>query len=151
MAVGLHLAPRSLSASDEPDTADAIRQGIVVVSLVLAVVPSTRLSIAAGLVESADAPRRGMLALAGAFFVVTGNRFPKTLTPLAALKCHPARVQAFRRAAGWTWVLMGLAFAFVWLVLPLGAARAMSVMLLVSGVLGTGWQIVRLRAARREA
>ena len=31
----------------------------------------------------------------------TGNAIPKTLTPLAALRCDPARVQAFNRFGDW--------------------------------------------------
>ena len=120
-------------------------------SLMLTIVLSTRLAIAVGLVESTDASRRMTMAVVGAFFVITGNRLPKTLTPLAALKCHPARVQSFQRFAGWTWVLTGLAFATVWLVLPLDAARLVSVILIGSGILLITAQIVRLRAARREA
>jgi len=36
---------------------------------------------------------------------------PKTLTPLSAMQCDVASVQAFQRLVGWTWVLTGLAFA----------------------------------------
>jgi len=52
------------------------------------------------------------------------ERPAQDLSPLAA-NCDGARVQAFQRLAGWTWVLTGLTFATAWLVLPVkrGPAR----------------------------
>lgn len=48
------------------------------------------------------------LAMLGAFFVVSGNRLPKILSPLSASKCDPVRTQRVQRFAGWSFVLAGL-------------------------------------------
>jgi hypothetical protein len=94
---------------------------------------------------------RATMVLVGVFFVVTGNAFPKTLTPLADLHCDPVRIQSFQRFAGWTWVLTGLAFANVWLVLPVGVAQPVSTVLLLTGMLLVATQLVRLRRTRGGA
>jgi hypothetical protein len=124
----------------------------VFAGLILVIVLSMKLATAMGVIEDADLSRRATMAILGAFFVVTGNAMPKTLTPLSALQCDAARVQAFQRFAGWTWVLTGLAFAIVWLVLPVDLAKPVSLVLLTSGMLAIVWQVVRLRRTRqREA
>jgi hypothetical protein len=150
LALVLVIVSRWKSDPTEPGAVDSIRSGIVFTGLILVTVLSTRLATALGVMENADALRRATMAMVGAFFVITGNRMPKTLTPLAALKCNPARVQAFQRFAGWTWVLTGLAFAIVWLLLPLDVAKTVSVILLVSGILVITAQLVRLRSTRRR-
>lgn len=129
---------------------DSIRSGLAFTGLILVIVLSMKLVTAMGVIEDADLSRRATMAILGAFFVVTGNAMPKTLTPLSALQCDPARVQAFQRFAGWTWVLTGLAFAIVWLVLPLELAKPVSLVLLVSAMLAVLGQIVRLRGTRRR-
>jgi hypothetical protein len=107
-----------------------------------------RLGTAVGAWGETDLARRGTMVIFGLFFALTGNAMPKTLTPLAALQCNPAKVQAFQRFAGWTWVLTGLVFAMVWLVMPVGVARPASVGLLVVAMVAIVTQIVRLRASR---
>lgn len=129
---------------------DSIRSGLAFTGLILVIVLSMKLVTAMGVIEDADLSRRATMAILGAFFVVTGNAMPKTLTPLSALQCDPARVQAFQRFAGWTWVLTGVAFAIVWLVLPLELAKPVSLVLLVSAMLAVLGQIVRLRGTRRR-
>lgn len=129
---------------------DAIRTGLAFTGLILVIVLSMKLVTAMGVIEDADLSRRATMAILGAFFVVTGNAMPKTLSPLSALQCDPARVQAFQRFAGWTWVLTGLAFAIAWLVLPLELAKPVSLVLLMSAMLAVLGQIVRLRGTRRR-
>ena len=120
--------------------------------LILAISLGVKLATAIGAIENADFSRRATMVVMGAFFVFTGNAIPKTLTPLSALQCNAARVQAFQRFAGWMWVLTGLAFALVWVLLPLDVAKPVSTILLVSGILAIVSQMVRLRRTRhREA
>ena len=104
-----------------------------------------KLATTLGAVHDADLSTRVSMVVVGAFFMFTGNALPKTLTPLAALKCNPARVQAFQRFSGWTWVMTGLAYAIAWLALPIDLAQPVSLAVLMSGMLVIVAQIVRLR------
>jgi hypothetical protein len=104
-----------------------------------------------GVIEDGERPQRLAMAVAGAFFVFTGNALPKTLTPLSARQCGEATSQALQRFMGWTWVLMGLAFSAVWLALPIDAAEPVSVAVIATGAIAVATRIVRARAMRKEA
>jgi hypothetical protein len=127
---------------------DAIRHAVVFAGLMLAVTLSARLAATLGVVHDADLSRRMTMVFMGAFIAFTGNAMPKTLTPLSALQCDGARVQAFQRFAGWTWVLTGLGFAIAYLVLPLDLAKPISLVLLMTGMLLIAVQLLRLRRTR---
>jgi hypothetical protein len=128
-----------------------IRSGIVTAGLILVISLGAKLAVALGAVHYGDIALRATMAIAGAFLAVTGNAIPKTLTPLAALHCDPARVQAVQRLAGWTWALAGLAVVIAWLTLPINLAEAMSFLLLPSAILVTVGQAVWLRRAKPSA
>ena len=119
--------------------------------LILVISLGMKLALVLGAVKDADLSRRATMVILGVFFAFTGNGMPRTLTPLAVMRCDPARVQAFQRFAGWTWVLTGLAFAGVWLLLPLGLAKPVSVIVLMSGMLAIAAQLARLRTTRSRA
>jgi hypothetical protein len=127
-------------------TAGAVALG----ALVLVMPLSIELLSALGAFVNHEWSRRAPMAVVGAFFVVTGNAMPKMLKPLSAMRCDPARVQTFQRLAGWTWVLTGLGFAAVWLVLPVNLAQPASLVLLVAGMLTVATQLARL-LRRRQA
>src|SRR5271154_1939697 len=96
--------------------------------------------------------KRVSMAIIGASLVFTGNMIPKKLMPLPAHESDAARVQALRRFAGWTWVLVGLAVSIVWLVLPIGMAPTASMMAGAGGLLAIVAQFVWSRRTRqREA
>jgi|SRR5579863_3607245 len=145
------LAGRRSKSEASRRAADGITMGIVFAGLMLASSLGLKLAAALGATGHPDLAQRMLMVILGAFFTVTGNALPKTLTPLAA-KCDGARVQAFQRLAGWTWVLTGLTFAMAWLALPLDLAQPVSLVLLLGGMLIIVTQIVRLRRTRqREA
>jgi hypothetical protein len=148
MVVALLFAHRRSGNEAQRRAGDAIRHAIVFAGLMLSIPLSMKLAVALGVIHDADLSRRMTMVLLGAFIAFTGNSMPKTLTPLSALQCDPARVQAFQRLAGWTWLLTGLAYAIIWLVLPLALAKPVSLVLLMSGMLFVGLQIVRLRRTR---
>ena len=131
--------------------ASSIKRGLVFAGLILACSLLAKFATALGVIADADVSRRVTMAILGIFFVFTGNALPKMLTPLADLKCDPARVQAFQRFAGWTWVLTGFPFAFVWLVLPLDVAKPLSMLILFSGMLLVALRVVQLRRPRQNA
>jgi hypothetical protein len=142
---------RSTSGPSSRRSAESITVGIVFAGLMLASSLGLKLATALGAAGRSDLAQRMLMITLGAFFTFTGNALPKTLTPLTA-GCDGARVQAFYRLAGWTWVLTGLTFAIAWLVLPVYLAQPVSFALLLGGMLIIVTQIVRLHRTRpREA
>ena len=69
-----------------------------------------------------DIKERGMGVLIGLYFIVIGNYMPKTLGPPTGERCTTTGKQALQRFSGWVFVLMGLGYAFAWLVLPVDQA-----------------------------
>jgi hypothetical protein len=129
----------------------SVRSGIVTAGLILVISLGAKLAVALGAVHYGDFSLRVTMAIGGAFLAVTGNAIPKTLTPLAAQHCDPAKVQAVQRLAGWIWALAGLAVAIAWLTLPVNLAEAMSFLLLPGAILVTVGQAVWLRRAKPSA
>jgi hypothetical protein len=153
MLVGLALVSRFVlhrppMSGRRRDATDAVRRGIVFAALIMATALGARLAYALGAIADADLSRRWPMVLIGVYFVFTGNALPKTLTPLTALRCDPARVQTVQRWAGWTWVLSGLTVAGAWLTLPLDLANALSVAAIGGGVLVVLATIVSVRWTR---
>lgn len=148
MVLALFFAHRRSGNEAQRRAGDSIRHAIVFAGLMLAIPLSATLAVRLGVIHDTDLSKRLTMVLVGAFFVFTGNAMPKTLTPLSALQCDGARVQAFQRFAGWTWVLTGLGFAIAYLVLPLDLAKPISLVLLMTGMLLIALQLLRLRRTR---
>jgi hypothetical protein len=140
------------SAEDGPrgKREDSIRAAIVFAALMLLVALGSRLAAAFGASSSPDFALRATMAIAGAFLAFTGNTIPKVLTPLASLGCDPARVQAARRFAGWTWVMTGVAVCVAWLALPIVPAQTATYILLPAAMLVTFVQPILLRTRRKS-
>lgn len=117
-------------------------------AVALASTQAVKVLIAAGVPVDVEFTRRAAMALLGAFLAFTGNRIPKTLTPLSALACDAARMQALQRLSGWAWVLSGAAFAVVWLVFPIALAKPVSLALIVGATLIVVLHIARLHLTR---
>jgi hypothetical protein len=147
-------APRREEVEAAPpsdtDWAPGIRRGILFAELIVLSSLSVKLATALRVSGDPDLGRRAMMAILGAFLMLTGNDIPKTLTPLAALR-DAARVQAFQRSVGWTWVVTGMALAMIWLFLPVKLAESTTFLLVPSGMLLVGAQVVRLRRACQKA
>jgi hypothetical protein len=135
---------RSKDAPAERQAAGHFRAGLVFAGFILLASLGLKLATALGVVDDPDLPRRLSNVVAGALLVFTGNVMPKLLTPLAAMSCDGARMQAFQRLAGWTWVLTGLAYAIAWLALPIAVARPVSVLAVVSGTLVVATRFAQL-------
>jgi hypothetical protein len=119
--------------------------------LMMVIPLGVKLAVTLGALDSADVAPHATMVVLGAFFAFTGNALPKMLTPLSAMQCDGSRRQAFQRFAGWTWTLTGLAFAIVWLVLPAGVAKPLSLVFLMSGMLIVAAQVIRLRWTQHRA
>jgi len=132
-------------------SAEPIARAIAFAALMLMVSFAASLAGALDVADASELARRGAMVILGVFLASIGNAMPKTLTPLAALQCDPARVQAFQRFAGWTWVLTGLGFAAAWIALPIETARPASVALIVVCMLLIATQLLRLRRTRPRA
>jgi hypothetical protein len=153
MAVALVIMSRLASRSaDEAGrhAIETVRASVVFGALIMAIPLGAKAAVALGTLDRADRATPVTMALVGAFLMFTGNSMPKMLTPLSALQCDPARVQAFQRLNGWTWVLAGLGFAVSWLALPADVAQPVSVTFIATAILVVLTQIVRLRWMRRK-
>jgi uncharacterized membrane protein len=97
--------------------------------------------VAAGVIDDPQFPQRVTMAIIGAMLAFLGNAIPKTLTPMAATRCDPAKMQSLQRFAGYAWVITGLIFSLVWLFLPKPAAQPLSVMVVLFGTLAVAVRI----------
>jgi hypothetical protein len=129
----------------------SIRDAVVFGALMIIIPLGITLARSFGVVSDPDSGQRVTMMMLGLVLVVQGNAMPRMLPPLSSMPCDGARVQAFQRFAGWTWVICGLGFATAWLVLPSDAAQPVSVSLIAGAVLVTVVQILRLRRTRQPA
>ncbi len=127
--------------------------GAVVFGALMMIIPlALTLAHAYGLVDDPDSGmRRTTMILVGAYLAVTGNAMPRMLPPTSSMPCGGARVQAFQRHAGWTWVLCGLGFAMAGLALPIDAQTPISLALVATAMIVTIVQLLRLRKPQPHA
>ena len=120
-------------------------------ALMMIIPLAVTLAHAYGAVDDPDSGRRATMIIFGAYFASFGNTLPRMLPPVSSMQCNGARVQAFQRLAGWTWVLCGLGFATAWLVLPIDVAKPVSLALVAAAMIVPIVQLLRLRKPRRHA
>jgi len=147
-----------LALSRSPGDAASVRSvasvaGAVVFGALMMIIPlALTLAHAYGLVDDPDSGmQRTTMIMVGAYLAVTGNAMPRMLPPTSSMPCGGARVQAFQRHAGWTWVLCGLGYAMAWLALPIDAAGPISMALVVTAMIVTIVQLLRLCKPRPHA
>jgi hypothetical protein len=95
---------------------------------------------------SPDVKQRLVGVAFGLIVVGYANAAPKTLTPLARLRCTPAAEQAIRRFVAWALVLGGLAYIAGWMFAPIDRADVIA-----TGLLGTAFVTVVARVAWAKA
>lgn len=110
------------------------RTSLIFAALMIVVPLTTATMTRLGWLDAHDLGARLVMAITGAFLIVTGNTIPKRLAPLARLGSDPARQQSFRRFAGWAWVLTGLALGISWLALPIAAAITSTFVIIPLGI-----------------
>jgi uncharacterized membrane protein YeiB len=147
-----------LAFSRSPGDAASVRSvasvaGAVVFGALMMIIPlALTLAHAYGLVDDPDSGmQRTTMIMVGAYLAVTGNAMPRMLPPTSSMLGGGARVQAFQRHAGWTWVLCGLGYAMAWLALPIDAAGPISMALVAAAMIVTIVQLLRLRKPRPHA
>jgi hypothetical protein len=104
-----------------------------------------------GWADAADVSQRALMAIMAAYIVLTGNSVPKRITSLACRGADPARVQAFHRFAGWTWVLTGLVFGSAWVLLSRAQAGVVTLVVVPLGMSLVALAWFRLEEPRRPA
>jgi hypothetical protein len=146
-----------LALSRSPGNAALVRSvasvanGVVFGALMMIVPLALILAHAYGLVDDPDSGmRRTIMVIVGAYLAVTGNAIPRLLPPTSSLPFNGARVQAFQRLAGWTWVLCGLGFAIAALALPIDMAAPVSMTLVAIAIIVTIVELLRLRNPRPQ-
>ncbi len=70
---------------------------------------------------------------------------------MASMQCDGARLQAFQRLPGRTWVLSGLGSAIGWLALSIDSAEIATTVLVVAAMVVTIVQMLGLRRLRTPA
>ena len=128
---------------------DWIATGVVFGALMMGVPLALMLARTYGVVDDIDAGRRSTGVLIGVFLAMLGNVMPKNLPPLASMACDGARIQAFQRLAGWTWVLCGLGSALAWLTVSIDSAELATTVLVMGAMAVTIVQLLRLRRPRK--
>ena len=127
-------------------SADSVAGAVVFGALMMIIPLAQTLAHAYGVVDNpGSGMRRTIMIMIGAYLAVTGNAMPKMLPPTSSMRCGGARVQAFQRLAGWTWVLCGLGLAIAGLALPIDAAGPISMALVATAMIVTIVQLLRLR------
>jgi hypothetical protein len=129
---------KMMGAETTVDARKAISGAMIFVSLLISLTLAAPLAAALGLIDDTLAraiARRAASVFVGVFFVLRGNRLPKMLTPLADTRCDPAALQTLQRRTGWAYVLAGLAYTVLWLVLPVRLAAPIGVAVIVAGIL----------------
>ena len=130
----------------------SVAVAVVFGALMLIIPLALSLAHAYGLVDDPDSGmRRTTMIMVGAYLAVIGNGLPRMLPPMSSMQCDGARVQAFQRHAGWTWVLCGLGFAMAGLALPIDAQTPISLALGATAMIVTIVQLLRLRKPRQHA
>ena len=131
---------------------ESVAVAVVFGALMMIIPLALTLAHAYGLVDDPDSGmRRTNMIMVGAYLAVIGNAMPRMLPPTSSMPCGGARVQAFQRHAGWTWVLGGLGYAMAWLALPIDAAAPISIALVATAMIVTIVQLLRLRKPRPHA
>jgi len=132
-------------------TVAVVNNGVVAGALLIIIPLAIKLAHVYGLVDDPNGANRAITILSGVCLVVMGNAIPTWLPPVSSMQGLGARVQAFQRFAGWTWVLCGLGFSMAWLALPIDAAQRVSMALVGGAMIVTVLLLLRLdRAARRH-
>jgi hypothetical protein len=124
----------------------SIAGALAVGGATLAVAIGFRVANAYGVAIDHEVRTRVVSAMFGLIVAWSGNMVPKTLTPLARLRCDPARYQARQRRAGWAFVLAGLGWSVSWLILPMPIALPVAMLLLMFGTVAG---VVPLTPVRR--
>lgn len=120
----------------------SVRSGVVWAGAILAIALGSKLG---GTLGAPNISWRATMAIIGVFLIFTGNAIPKMLTPLSQMQCDPAKLQAFQRFGGWTWVLTGFVLLNAWLVLPVRLADEVSYITLPLAIIVIAIQWLRLR------
>jgi hypothetical protein len=149
---GAQLALRRLSG-DAPSVRNvaSVTSAVVFGALMMVIPLAVTLAHAYGIAHDPDSGQRATMIVFGAYLAVFGNSLPRMLPPVSSMQCNGARLQAFQRLAGWTWVLCGLGFATAWLLLPIDAAETASTVLVAAAMIVTIVQLLRLRKPRQHA
>ena len=99
-----------------------IKSALVLATLLLGLAAGVAYANDADLITK-ETSLRVMGVAMGAVLIYYGNVIPKTLTPLSATRCDPAKAQWYQRIAGRAFVLGGFGYVISWVLLPIGVAN----------------------------
>jgi hypothetical protein len=87
----------------------------------------------------------------GAFIIIIGNAIPKALEPLGTSKCSPVTEQNLKRFGGWMFVIAGLGYTLVWLILPVATAKVWALPVLAIPLILTILRSIMVRSCKSHA
>lgn len=125
-----------------------LRMALAFAATIFAVTLGARWASVLGVALPDDFAARALMALSGLYLMATGNSIPKRLVPASAWGSSPARVQAFLRFSGWTWVLAGFALVLASAALPFGLVTLVTLTVLPASILLVAWRWAGLAPAQ---
>lgn len=112
-----------------------VRNSVAAAGLMMAVPLGLTVLFTSGITAiTDDFEQRAMGIVFGMVFAAYGNFVPKRPVSLSKGECSPAGQQAFNRFSGLMFMLTGLAYAGVWIFVPLDYALPASMAVLLTGV-----------------
>ncbi len=137
-----------MTISQSQEARGEILRSLIVAGLLLGASAALKL-LSPGFV-SPEFAHRSIGVLMGALVMFYANAAPKSLSPLARMRCDPASEQAMRRFVGWSLTLGGLAYAIASASAPFATADRISVCLLgvafLLAIARVAWGVARRRA-----
>ena len=122
----------------QADTRKALSSAMIFTCWIIALPMGAKLAEAFGLIDHSLAnavATRWTNILFGGYLVLKGNHLPKILTPWSDLRCDPSTMQTLQRRTSLIFVLAGLAYVFLWLVLPTPLAEPIGLAVIAAGIL----------------
>lgn len=110
-------------------TATAVMLALLVMGIAVLVKSAAHMQLIEG-----DMVTRIAQAMIGVALVVFANAAPKQIGRPRASLAEEGRVQKARRIAGWSLTLAGLAYAVIWLAMPMAWATSASMAVVAIGL-----------------
>lgn len=111
-----------------------IRNALLAAALIMGAALGMNMLVDYGYIER-EVSKQAMQVGIGLYLLVMGNSLPKKISSMSDQNCGSAKGQSLRRFAGWTFVLSGLAYSIIWLVLPADIATIAGISVVASGLI----------------
>ena len=111
-----------------------IRNALVAAALIMGAALGMNMLVDYGYIER-EVSKQALQVALGLYLLVIGNSLPKKISSMSDQNCGSAKGQSLRRFAGWTFVLSGLAYSVLWLVVPAEIAEVAGIAVVATGLI----------------